>query len=260
MKLKPLATLVAVAALSLPVAAQTVATVNGQAIQQDQLDQFVTLLVGQGAQDTPELREQVKQEMVNRLIMVQAAEKAGIAGQANVKQELELARQGILVRALMTNYLEKNPVTDAQIQAEYDKVKKAQSDTKEYKLRHILVEEKAEADALIAAIKSGKQAFADAAKEKSKDPGSGQNGGELGWGPASNYVPEFAQAVGTMKKGDLSAAPVQTQFGWHVIQVDDIRDATFPDLAEVKPQIEEMLRKQALSNYQQKLIADAKVQ
>ncbi|MGE4370396.1 MAG: peptidylprolyl isomerase [Burkholderiaceae bacterium] len=257
--MKRIVTLAAALTLSLPVWAAPIATVNGQEIQQKQVDEFVALLAQQGVPDTPELRERVKEELVNRLIMVQAAEKAGITKDAEVQQELELARQGILVRALMANYLEKNPITDAQIKAEYDKLKEAQSKELEYKLRHILVKEKAEAEALIADLKSGKQKFEAAAKEKSQDPGSGQNGGDLGWGPVSNYVPEFAGAVSSMKKGDLTSQPVQTQFGWHIIQVDDTRQAKFPEMEEVKPQLEEMLRKQMLSQYQEKLIKEATV-
>lgn len=257
--MKRIATLAAALAIALPAWGETIATVNGQAISKDKLDQFVGLLVEQGAQDTPELRTQVKQEMVNRLVVVQAAEKAGIDKQADVQQEIELARQGILVRALMADHLEKNPVTDKQVQAEYDKFKQAQAGTKEYKLRHILVKEKAEADALLADLKAKKITFDAAAKEKSLDPGSGQNGGDLGWGPASNYVPEFATAVEALKKGQMSAEPVQTQFGWHIIQVDDARDAKFPELDEVKPQIEEMLRKQQLAKFQQDLIKNATI-
>ncbi|MCC2595112.1 peptidylprolyl isomerase [Pusillimonas sp. MFBS29] len=257
--MKRLAVLAAACAIAIPAYAQTVATVNGKAITQDKLDQFVALLVQQGAQDTPELRTQVKQEMVNRLVAVQAAEKAGIDKQADVKQEIELARQGILVRALMADQLKKNPVTDAKIQAEYDKIKGLQAGKQEYKVRHILVKEQKAAEDLIASIKAKKVTFEDAAKKDSIDPGSGKNGGDLGWAPSSNYVPEFAQAVEKLKKGEMSAAPVQSQFGWHIIQVDDARDVKFPELAEVKPQIEEMLRQQQLAEFQDKLMKDADI-
>lgn len=257
--MKRLTLLAAALTIAVPAWAETVATVNGQAIPKEKLDQFVTLLVEQGAQDTPELRTQVKQEMVNRLVAVQAAEKAGIDKKPLVQQELELARQGILVRALMADYLEKNPVTDKLVQAEYDKFKQAQAGTKEYKLRHILVKDKQEADDLIASLKAKKTTFEAAAKEKSQDPGSGQNGGDLGWGLTGNYVPEFASAVEKMKKGEMTNEPVQSQFGWHIIQVDDMRDAKFPELAEVKPQIEEMLRKQQLAQFQDDLMKKATI-
>ncbi|WP_442592793.1 peptidylprolyl isomerase [Parapusillimonas sp. JC17] len=258
--MKRLAVLAAACAIALPVYAQNVATVNGQPITQKSLDQFVALLVEQGAQDTPELRTQVKQEMVNRLVAVQAAEKAGLDKQAAVKQEIELARQGILVRALMADYLKKNSITDAKIQAEYDKIKASQADKQEYKVRHILVKEQKAAEDITAAIKSKKVTFDAAAKKDSIDPGSGKNGGDLGWAPSSNYVPEFAQAVEGLKKGQMTDKPVQSQFGWHIIQVDDTRAAKFPELAEVKPQLEEMMRQQQLAEFQDKLIKDAKIQ
>jgi peptidyl-prolyl cis-trans isomerase C len=257
--MKRLAVLVAACAITVSAHAQTVATVNGKTISQAQMDQFVALLISQGAQDTPELRTQVKQEMVNRMVAVQAAEKAGIDKQNDVKQEIELARQGILVRALMNDHLEKNPVTDAKIQAEYDLIKKDQAGKQEYKLRHILVKDEKAAQDILASINAKKVTFDAAAKKDSIDPGSGQNGGDLGWAQASNFVPEFAQAVQSMKKGQITDKPIQTQFGWHIIQVDDSRPIAFPELADVKPQIEEMLRQQQLADFQQQLIKSATI-
>src|SRR5690606_5717638 len=186
-------------------------------------------------------------------------EKAGIQKQDAVKQEIELARQGILVRALMSDYLEKHPVTDADVQAEYDEIKKTQEGRQEYKLRHILVQEEQAAKDIIASIESKKTTFDAAAKKDSIDPGSGAKGGDLGWGPSSNYVPEFAQAVESLKKGEMTDTPVQTQFGWHVIQVEDTRAVSLPDLKDVKPQIEEMLRQEKLVQFQQDLMKSADV-
>lgn len=258
--MKRFAVLALSCALAGPLAAQNVATVNGQAITQKQFDDFVSLLIEQGAQDTPELREQVKQEMTIRLIAVQEAEKVGLAKNPEVAQELELARQGILVRALLNDYIQKNPLTDKELKAEYDRLKKAESAKKEYKVAHILVQEEAEAKQLLADIKAKKISFAEAAKSKSIDTGSGAQGGELGWAPSSLYVPEFAQAVEKQKKGELSAAPVQSQFGWHLIQVEDSRDQSFPEFDEVKPQVEEMLRQKQLSDFQENLVKKAKVE
>lgn len=258
--MKRLAVLAATCALAFPLHAKQIASVNGQAITDEQLNQFVTLLVEQGAQDSPELREQVKQEMIHRLVAVQAAQKAGIDKRPAVQQELELARQGILVRALIADHLEKNPISDDKIQAEYDKIKGTQADRKEYKVRHILVEDQKHAEDLLAQIKAKKISFEDAATQHSIDPGSGKNGGDLGWGPASNYVPEFAEAVETLKKGEMGAQPVQSQFGWHIIQVDDERPVEFPALADVKPQLEEMMRQRQVMEFQKKLMDDAKIQ
>ena len=257
--MKRLAVLAAACAIAIPAYAQNVATVNGKAITQAKLDQFVALLVEQGAQDTPELRTQVKQEMINRQVAVQAAEKVGIDKQASAQQEIELARQGILVRALMADHLKKNPVTDAKVQAEYDKLKKQESGKQEYKVRHILVEDQKAAEDLTAAIKAKKTTFEDAAKKDSIDPGSGKNGGDLGWAPATNYVPEFAAAVEKLKKGQMTDAPVKSQFGWHIIQLDDARDVKFPELADVKQQIQEMLRQQELAAFQDSLMKSADI-
>lgn len=257
--MKRLAVLAAACALAFPLHAKDIASVNGQPITEEQLNQFVKLLVEQGAQDSPELREQVKQEMIHRLVAVQAAQKAGIDKQPLVQQELELARQGILVRALISDYLDKNPVTEEQVKAEYEKIKAAQGDRKEYKVRHILVKDQKEAEDLLAQIKNKKITFEEAASKHSIDPGSGKNGGDLGWGPASNYVPEFAKAVEELKKGGTSASPVQSQFGWHIIRVEDERPVQFPALADVKPQLEEMMRQQKVVEFQQKLMKEANI-
>ncbi|MBO9356545.1 peptidylprolyl isomerase [Bordetella petrii] len=251
--MKRIVMLAAACAVALPAFAQNVATVNGKAISQQSLDQFVKLLVSQGATDSPQLREQVKQEMINRQIFVQAAEKDGIAKQADVQTEIELARQGILVRALMADYLQKHPVTDAQIQAEYNKAKEQQAGQMEYKVRHILVEDEKTANDLLAQIKSKKATFADLAKKNSKDPGSATKGGDLGWAAPTNYVKPFADTVSSLKKGELADKPVQTQFGWHIIEVEDTRPVEFPPLDQVRPQLEEMLRQQTLTTYQKEL-------
>ena len=251
--MKRIVMLAAACAVALPAFAQNVATVNGKAISQQSLDQFVKLLVSQGATDTPQLREQVKQEMINRQIFVQAAEKDGVAKQADVQTEIELARQGILVRALMADYLAKHPVTDQQVQAEYDKAKQQQAGQMEYKVRHILVEDEKTANDLLAQIKGNKSKFADLAKKNSKDPGSAAKGGDLGWASPTNYVKPFADTVSSLKKGQLADKPVQTQFGWHVIQVEDTRPVEFPPLDQVRPQLEEMLRQQTLTAYQKEL-------
>ena len=258
--MKKLVMFAAACAISVPVYAQNVATVNGKAITQAQVDQFVTLLISQGAQDSPQLREQVKQEMIGRMVAVQAAERAKIDRDSTVKQELELARQSILVRALMEDYLKKNPVTEAELNSEYEAIKKDQANRQEYQVRHILVAEEDKATDLLKKIKANEVSFADAAKEHSIDPGSGQKGGELGWSQSSSYVPEFAQAVESLKKGEITQAPVKTQFGWHIVQVDDVRPVSFPKLEDVKPQLEEMMRQEKLAKYQQSLMEQAKIQ
>jgi len=243
----------AACAVALPALAQNAATVNGKAIAQKSVDQFVQALISQGANDTPELREQAKQELINREILVQAAEKAGLPKQEDISAALVQARQAVLVRALMAEHLKQNPVTDAAIEAEYNKIKAAQNDAQEYQVRHILVEDEKLAQDLIKQLTDKKADFAELAKQHSKDTGSAERGGELGWAPASNYVQPFATAVGLLKKGELSAAPIQTQFGWHIIELQDTRPVTFPSLDQVRDQVEDMLRQQSLAAYQQSL-------
>lgn len=257
--MKRFALLIAAATLAAPIYAQNIATVNGQPITQQAYDQFIKLLGTQGAPDTPQLREQVKEEMINRLVMVQAAEKAGITKQPDVQTELELARQGILVRALMADYLEKNPVTEDKVKAEYEKLKKDQGEVLEYNVRHILVEDEATANGLQKQLKDKTAKFEDLAKAQSKDPGSAAQGGSLGWASADNYVAPFAQAVKNTPKGQMTDKPVQTQFGWHVIEVVDARPIAFPPFEEVRTQLEEMMRQQELVQFQQKLRSEAKI-
>jgi len=257
--MKRFAMLIAAATLAAPIYAQNIATVNGQPITQEAYEQFVELLGTQGAPDSPELREQVKEEMINRLVMVQAAEKAGITNNPEIKTELELARQGILVRALMADYLEKNPVTEEKVRAEYDKLQQEQGEVLEYNVRHILVEDEATANDLQKQLNDKSASFEELAKAQSKDPGSAAQGGSLGWASADNYVAPFAQAVQNTPKGQMTDKPVQTQFGWHVIEVVDSRPIAFPPFEEVRTQLEEMMRQQELMQFQQKLRSEAKI-
>ena len=246
-------------ALAAPIYAQNVATVNGKPITKANVDEFVKLLGTQGAADSPQLREQVKEELINRQVMVQAAEAAGLLKDPTITVELELARQGIPARALMADYLKNNPITDAKIQAEYDKLKKAEDGKFEYEVRHILVEDEKTANDMQAKLKAKSAKFEDLAKS-SKDPGSAEKGGNLGWAADSNYVEPFAKAVAATPKGQLSQKPVQSQFGWHVIEVLDKRPVEFPPLDQVRKELEQMMREQTLAAYQADLRSKAKVQ
>ena len=257
--MKRIVMLAAALVLVAPLHAQNVATVNGKAITQANVDQFVKLLVARGATDSPEIRNQIKEELINRQVMVQAAEAAGIPKDPTVAIELELARQGILVQALMADYLKKNPITEEAVKAEYEKLKKAESDKFEYNVRHILVEDEKTANDIQEKLKNKSAKFEDLAKQ-SKDTGSAAKGGDLGWAPDTNYVEPFAKAVAATKKGQLADKPVQSQFGWHVIEVMDIRPVEFPPLDQVRKELEQMMREQALSAYQTELRNKAKIQ
>jgi peptidyl-prolyl cis-trans isomerase C len=242
-----------------PAVAQNAAVVNGKAIPKARVDEFVEALAAQGRPDTPQTRELVREELIAREIFTQEADKRGLSRSADVQRQIENTRQDILIRALIRDYLTKNPVKDEDIQAEYDKFKQeASASGKEYKARHILVEEEGEAKKLIEQLQKG-EPFEKLASA-SKDPGSSSSGGDLGWNTASTFVKEFSDAMVALEKGKTVSEPVKTQFGYHVIRLDDVRDATPPPLDQVKPQIQQQLERQRVQELQQELRAAAKVE
>jgi peptidyl-prolyl cis-trans isomerase C len=229
---------------------QALAKVNGVTIPQARLDAIMKEMTAQGRPDTPEVREALKQELINREIVAQEATKRGIHKKAEVVMMLDVQRQALLVNAYLQDYVKTHPINDDDLKKEYEKVK-AGSPGKEYKARHILVENEDEAKQIIAQLKMG-GSFDKIAADKSKDQGSKSRGGDLDWGPAGRYVPAFGQALTKLKKGEMTEAPVQTQFGWHIIRLDDERAAKFPSFEEVKPQIQAEMRQQQV----QKVIGD----
>jgi peptidyl-prolyl cis-trans isomerase C len=244
--------------LALPAAAQNVAIVNGKPVPKARVDMLSQQLTKAGRPVSPEMQGQLKDEVIAREIFMQEAQKRGLDATDDYKAQMELARQTILIRELFADYQQKNPVTDAEIKAEYDKFAAANGG-KEFKARHLLEEKEEDAKKIIADLKKG-QKFEDIAKKQSKDPGSGANGGDLDWATAASYVPEFAEAMIKLKKGETTQAPVKSQFGWHVIRVDDIREAQLPKLEEVRPQIAQQLQQQKLAQFQESLRKSAKVE
>ncbi|KAB2897732.1 MAG: peptidylprolyl isomerase [Burkholderiaceae bacterium] len=261
MKKKLLSGLVAAAVLgsmALPVAAQNLAIVNGKPVPKERAEVLKQQVERSGRPITPEIEGQIKEEVIAREIFMQEAQKRGLEASADYKSQMELARQTILIRELFADYQKKNPVTDAEIQAEYDKFAAANSG-KEYKASHILVEKEDDAKAIIASIKKGAK-FEDIAKKKSKDPGSGARGGDLDWANPSSYVSEFTEALVKLEKGKMTDKPVKSQFGWHIIRLDDVRQAQLPKIDEVKPQIAQQLQQQKLGQFQEELRTKAKVE
>lgn len=261
MKLKTLAARSATAALVallLPLAAQAqnIAIVNGKAVPKSRLDTLLTQAQRGGQQVTPEIQQQARDQTVLREIFAQEAEKRGMAASPDFRLQMELARQSLLIRELFEDYKKKNPVSDAAAQVEYDKFK-AQATGTEYRASHILVEKEDEAKALIAQIKGGAK-FDELAKKHSKDPGSGANGGDLDFAKPDSYVPEFGQAMAKLKKGEMTDAPVKTQFGYHIIRLVDTRDAAFPAFDDVKGQIKQRIEQVQMQRYQDELRSKAK--
>ena len=247
-----------VAVLAGPVAAQNVAIVNGKAVPTARADALAAQIARSGKPVTPEMQGQIKEEVIAREIFMQEAQKRSLDASEDYKTQLDLARQSILIRELFADFQKTNPVTDAEAKAEYDKFAAANSG-KEYRARHILVEKEADAKAIIAQLKKGGK-FEDIAKKSSKDPGSGANGGDLDWANASSYVPEFSAAMTKLEKGKLTDTPVKSQFGYHIIRLDDVREAQLPKFEEVKPQITQQLSQQKLAKFQEDLRAKAKVE
>ncbi|MBT9458282.1 MAG: peptidylprolyl isomerase [Burkholderiaceae bacterium] len=245
------------ALLPISASAQNIATVNGKAVPKSRADTLIQQVTRNGQQQrTPEMEAQVRDEVVLREIFMQEAEKRGIPASADYKAQMELARQSLLIRELFEDFGKKNPVTDVEAKAEYDKVK-AQASGSEFRARHILVEKEEDAKTLIAQIKAGAK-FEDLAKKSSKDTGSAENGGDLDWANANSYVPEFSAALTQLTKGQMTDTPVKTQFGYHVIRLEDTREAQFPGFEEVKPQIQQRMAQQKLAKFRDELKEKAK--
>ena len=261
MKKQLLSGLVAAAllgAVALPVSAQNLAIVNGKPVPKERAEALKQQVERSGRPVTPEMEGQIKEEVITREIFMQEAQNRGLEASPDYKAQMELARQTILIRELFLDQQKKSPVTDAEIQAEYDKFVAANSG-KEYKASHILVEKESEAKAILAALKKGGK-FEEIAKKQSKDPGSGAKGGDLDWANASSYVSEFTEAMIKLEKGKTTAEPVKTQFGWHIIRLDDVRQAQLPKLEEVKPQIMQQLQQMKVTKFQDELRSKAKVE
>jgi peptidyl-prolyl cis-trans isomerase C len=246
------------AAKAKPATTKPIATVNGVPVPQARADFLMQQQMGRGGADTEQLRSMVRDELVNREILMQEAQKAGIAKQSEVQTQLDMARQEIIVSAYLRDWVRKHPVTDAEVQQEYEKAK-AQHGDKEFKARHILVETEDEAKALIAQLKKGGK-FEELATKNSKDPGSAQRGGDLDWNVPATYDKQFADAMVKLEKGKYTETPVRTRFGFHIIQLDDVRPAKFVTLAEAKPRIQQRLAQNRIEELVRGLRAKAKVE
>lgn len=237
---------------------KSAAMVNGVSIPQSRVDLRVKIAVSQGQADTTELRKAIRDDMVSLEVLAQEAKKKGLDKDPEVIQQIELANQSVLVSAFVQDYAKNHLISDDQLKQEYDKLKVSLG-SKEYKASHILVDSEDEAKAII--VQLGKKAkFAKIAKEKSKDAGSAEHGGELDWAVPTNFVPPFANALLSLKKGTYTKEPVRTQFGWHVIKLDDERDLKVPSFEELKPQIQQRLQQQSIQAYVADLRSKAKIE
>ena len=244
--------------LALPTfAADPVARVNGVTIPSTMAETMLAEQRAQGALDNEQMKNAVREELIRREVLVQEAAKKGIDKKVEVQAQMEMARQAILIRAYLQEFVRNNPVSDADLQKEYEAIKGRMGE-KEYKPRHVLVETATEAKAIIARLQNGTP-FEEVAKE-SRDPGSKDRGGELGWSNPGMYVKPFSDAMVKLQKGKYTPAPVKSDFGYHVIQLDDIRDVQAPPFDEVKPQLQQRLQQQKVERHVLELREKAKVE
>ena len=236
-----------------------VATVNGKAIQQSLVDLVVRQGASSGRPDTPETRQAIVDQLTMQAVVADAAVGKGLDKSEGIAEQIDAVRQSILANAYVQDYIKNNPVTDDALRAEYERIKATLTGS-EYKARHILVEKEAEARDIIARLKKDPGAFAKLARERSKDDGSKGNGGDLGWFDLAGMVPEFGAAVSKLEKGKITDEPVKTQFGYHVIQLEDSKPIEAPPFDEVKPNLAPQVQQQALKKHLDDLKAKARIE
>lgn len=232
-------------------AAESVAKVNGTAIPQSKLEMMLKNAFAQGQQDTPELRNRVRDELITREVLFQEAVKKGIDKSPDVTSALEFQRQSTIINAYIQDYVRNHPVSDDALRKEYENAKTA-AGAREYKARHILVKDANEARQIVAQLKKAPATFEKLAAEKSEDTGSKNRGGDLDWGAPARYVKPFGDALTKLKKGQITDPPVQSQFGWHIIRLDDERATKIPPFEDVRNNIQQQMQQQVV----QKMIAD----
>ncbi|MDD5335461.1 MAG: peptidylprolyl isomerase [Rhodoferax sp.] len=237
----------------------TVATVNGTAIGKTRIDMLIKQGAASGKPDSPETRAAIIDQLAMQMVIAEAAVKKGLDKSPEVTERLEMVRQSVLANAYVQDYIKTNPVSDDAVKAEYERIK-ATITGSEYKARHILVDKEADAKDIIAKLKKDAGAFAKLAMEKSKDTGSKAAGGDLGWFDLSRMVPEFGAAVSKLEKGKFTLEPVKSQFGYHVILLEDSKPIEAPPLEQVKSNLSQQLQQQNLKKQLDDLKAKAKIE
>jgi len=235
----------------------TFVTVNGVRIPQRIANYLISEQKAQGAEDNAELRANVRETLIRRELLLQEARRAGTDKRPDVAAQADLARQTPIINAYLVEYMEKNPISEAQLRAEYEKIK-LQIGTTEYRAKHILVEQEDRAIAIINNLKRGVK-FENLAKE-SIDLGSKDDGGDLGWSSASAFVKPFGDALTRLAKGKYTETPVKTDFGYHVILLEDTRPLAAPAFEEVKPRLEQRMQSEQINKMIEGLLSRAKIQ
>jgi peptidyl-prolyl cis-trans isomerase C len=241
-----------------PAASGPLATVNGVPIPRQRLDLVVRQQMARGAPDNEQLRAQVREALINNELLNQEANRSGIAKRPEVLQQLDITRQEVIANAVVSEHLRVSPVSDADVQKEYERAK-AQTGDREFKARHILVATEEDAKSVLAELKKGGK-FEEVAQKRSLDEGTRPKGGDLDWNVPSNFDKAFADAMVKLEKGKMTEAPVRSRFGFHIIQLDDVRAGRFPSLAEVKPRIQQQLTQARIEELVKGLRAKAKIE
>lgn len=258
MRKTSLGLLLAAALISQPVLADTtIATVNGVAIPQSRMDTLAEEIAAKGMPVNAAMQEKIKERLIMNEVVRQEAIRKGLDKNPAYLARLDQIKDQLLVGTLYEDFVKANPVPEAAVKKEYDKIKVSMGG-KEYRVRHILVDNESTAKDLIAQLKKGAK-FEDLAKAHSKDPGSAPQGGELGWAAPDSYTPAFAEAIKKMPKGKITDTPLKTGFGWHVIKVEDIRASKGPSYPEIKEDLTRQMQGEALQKYVESLVAKAKI-
>jgi len=245
------------AAAAKPAPTGPVATVNGVQIPRSRLEVVLKQQTARGAQDNEQLRTQLREALIDNELLLQEANRGGVAKKAEVQQQIDLVRQEVIANAVVAEYLRAHPIGDADIKKEYDNAK-SQTGDREYKARHVLVASEEDAKAALAEIRKGK--FDDVAQKRSLDEGTRPKGGDLDWNVPSNFDKAFADAMVKLEKGKMTDTPVRTRFGFHIIQLDDVRPVNFPPLSQVSQQIQQRLVSQRVTTLLRELRGKAKIE
>jgi len=239
-------------------ASGTVATVNGVAIPRARFETVLRIQKERGMQDNEQVRAQLREILINNELLNQEAGRSGLTKKGDVQAQIELSRHEVVAAAMVGEHLRAHPVAATEVQGEYDRLK-AQSGDREYKVRHILVAKEDDAKAIIAELKKGAK-FEELAQKRSLDEGTRPRGGELDWTVPGNLEKPFADAMVKLEKGKTSEAPVATRYGFHVMRLDDVRELKFPELEQVRTQIQQRLVQQRIDALIRDLRAKAKIQ
>ncbi len=236
---------------------KVIANVNGTAITLDEFNEYAAHRLQPGSKPTAAEAKAIVNELVSLELVVQEALKKGLDKNPDVVKTIESQRRVLLANAALKDYIQAHPITDEQLKKEYDQ-RIAGAGTKELKARHILVKTEAEAKAIIAQLGKGAD-FAKLAKDKSSDS-SAKEGGDLGWFNPNQMVKPFSDAALALKKGEYTKTPVQSQFGWHVIMLEDSRSPQVPAFDQMKDRVRNFMQQKMSQDFIDSLKTAGKVE